>query len=147
MFWFVAMIFAIPLLWFSGARGPKLRTWGAMFSASAVAWLLWLAGVPVPAPGVYLGIDLLAGAIVLKTPRGLPQRAIGLMFVGLALYDVGFILSKQNSTALYMWSLAAIGWLQFACLWGWGLYDTIRLTSGGPWIDRGVAATIARRVR
>lgn len=121
--WTLAMAALIPVM----ARGPKMRTWGSMLGASAAAWLVPYAHAPS-----YLAIDLLAGGIVLVRPAGLPQRMIGALFASMSMFHIGVLLAGgPGDIGLYMGANLAAGWLQWAILLCWGVYDAVR-----PIVDR-----------
>lgn len=87
-----------------------------MFGASVAALMF-------PHVGVYLAIDLIAGAIVLARPAGLEQRLIGALFAGMAIFDIGYILGGQKDPDLYVQFMNILGWVQFAILAIWGAHD------------------------
>lgn len=111
--WKMAMFALIPLM--SGRQ--KLRTWAAVLMSSILAML-------VSGPEAYIVIDLICGLAVLTKPAGAAQRAIGLLFAGMLIVDVGYAVSPQlDGGMLYYRVLSALGWLQWAILAAWGLYD------------------------
>lgn len=116
--WKLAMLALLLFLLFDskGAVGPKHRVWLAMFGAS-------LAALYVPLASGFLVIDLLAGALVLKRPAGVAQRCIGLLFAGMAVFDIGYIIGGAQSPGQFVQFMSLIGWLQFTILLLWGLHD------------------------
>ena len=131
--WKLAMICLLPLV----LSPAKLRTWGALLGAS-------LAAMFVPFLGAFVAIDLIAAALVLKHPTNCAMRAIGALFVGMVFFELGFLFSSGNQNELLMASLQVMGWMQFAILLSWGLYDTIRfvIRRAGP--DRSAVLGWAR---
>jgi len=115
MEWKLAMVFALPLMFGMGWRA-KCRTWAALMGAS-------LASIVLPYAAAFMVIDLLAGAMVLRRPAGCGQRAIGLIFAGMALFDIGFIIAGQHDVQAFTGFMVSLGWLQFAILFAWGGYD------------------------
>lgn len=111
------MLCLLPFMFF-GDRKAKLRTWGALFAAS-------LAAMVFPYVGVYIAIDLIAGAVVLTRPAGIEQRLIGLLFAGMAIFDIGFILGGQNDPDQYVRFMLILGWAQAAILAIWGAHDIL----------------------
>jgi hypothetical protein len=113
--WNYAMFAIAPLM-----RGrPMLRTWFALSAASFLAWhstglVAWIA------------IDAIAAAIVVSRPSGLAQKLIGALFVGMVLFDLGFYLSPQANSGLFIAVCTAIGWFQWAVLTGWIGHDLWR---------------------
>lgn len=93
-----------------------------------------LAGHMVPHTGAWLAIDLLAGVVVLMHPKSLPQRAIGALFAGMALFTIGFIIGGQAAPGPYTQALGVVGWVQFSILLLWSLYDV----GGGFLVRSGV---------
>lgn len=113
--WKWSMLAILPLMY---GRWQRLRTWGAVFASSMLAWLLPLQ------PDAYIVIDLLCGALVLTKPAGLAQRAIGLLFAAMLIVDVGYRISPQlDGGVLYYWALSILGWMQWAVLACWGAHD------------------------
>jgi len=106
------MICLIPLMF----GQAKARTWAALMGAALAASVL-------PFMAAFVVIDLIAAAVVLRRPAGIAQRMIGLLFVGMVFYEIGFLLSDGNQRGLLVASLVALGWLQWAVLAGWGAYD------------------------
>ena len=123
MEWFAAMLLILPFM-----RGrAKVRTWGALFLASVAAWVF-------PSIAAHIAIDLLAGALVLKRPRGLAQKIIGFGFVAMLIFSSGYVMSQQANPWTLYYAMLGIGWAQWAVLLSWGLYDFARNRSGrlGP---------------
>lgn len=106
------MLVMIPLM----LGGAKPRVWAVMLGAS-------LAAAIFPHPPAWLMIDLLAGACVLRRPAGQAQRLIGLIFAGMAVFDIGFLIGGGKDIASYTGFLACLGWVQFFILLAWGLHD------------------------
>jgi hypothetical protein len=113
--WKVAMLCLLPLMW----GQAKLRTWGALFGAS-------LAALFAPFLSAFVVIDLVAAAVILRAPAGFAQRSIGALFVGMILFEIGFLLSEGNQQGLMLSGLQALGWAQWAILATWGAYDAFR---------------------
>ena len=113
--WKIAMLCLLPLM----MQPVKLRTWGALFGAS-------LAAMFTPFLSAFIVIDILAAAIVLKSPAGFAQRTIGALFVGMIFFEIGFMLSERNQADLMLSGLLAIGWAQWGVLATWGAYDALR---------------------
>lgn len=125
--WKVAMLCLLPLMW-GQAKG---RTWSALFASS-------LAALFAPFLSAFIVIDLIAAGIILRRPAGIAQRSIGALFVGMILFEIGFLLSEGNQQGLMLSGLQALGWAQWAILATWGAYDAIRYciyrigAAGGP---------------
>lgn len=117
------MLVMLPLMF----GGAKPRVWAVMISASVMAMLF-------PYPPAWLTIDLLAGALVLRRPAGQAQRLIGLIFAGMAVFDIGFLIGGARDLAAFTGFLACLGWVQFAILLAWGLHDNFghRFRRAGP---------------
>lgn len=118
------MLLTLPLM----AAGPKLRVWLAMLGASIAALLLPALPIGAPPPigtiAAYIAIDFIAACIVLKSPAGWVQRAIGGLFAGMLFFHIGFFVASDGSNVVaYVDKLTAIGWVQWACLFAWGLFD------------------------
>lgn len=139
--WKLAMLALLLFLLFDskGAMGPKHRVWTAMFGAS-------LAALYVPFASGFLVIDLLAGALVLKRPAGVAQRCIGLLFAGMAVFDIGYIIGGAQSPGQFVQFLSLVGWLQFTILLLWGLYDRWGFDVRRAWIGRGLRPPPVGRV-
>lgn len=123
------------LLPFMLQRRSMLRTWAALLANSMAAAFF-------PLVGAYIIIDGISAALVMRRPRGLAQRAIGLLFAGMVLTHVGFLLSPQASGLLHWQVNMLIGWLQMACLFLWGVSNAVehiagRVRSGAGALDRG----------
>jgi len=113
--WEVAMLMLAPLM-----RGrQKLRTWVAVFGASAATYF-------VHDPLGYFVIDAVATLIVLARPAGLPQKAIGLMFVFMMCFDFGFMFSPRYGEGLFISASVFLGWVQFLILGAWEGHDRLR---------------------
>jgi hypothetical protein len=124
--WKLAMVMVLPMMW----GGAKPRAWAVVMLSSVLSAL-----VGVLEPRVFLAIDLVCGALILARPAGCAQRAIGMLFAMMALFDVGYIISPRlDGGAQYYTGLSALGWVQFAILAAWGAHDTGRLVVGrlGP---------------
>lgn len=120
--WKAAMLMLTPFM-----RGRQmLRAWVAMFGASVAAYF-------VRDPVAYIAIDAIAAALVMARPSGLPQRAIGALFVLMLMFDLGFYLSPQANPGLFYMVLMALGWGQWAILAGWTGHDAWRNYRG--WAD------------
>lgn len=120
------MLLLLPLL-VAGERGllrQKLRAWTAMFGASLLA--IGALYLPVSQIAAYIAIDLIAGAIVLRHPAGVAQKAIGLLFVMMVLFHIGFKLAGNPwNMGGYLNAQLVVGWLQLACLFAWGVDDVL----------------------
>lgn len=117
------MLVMLPLMF----GGAKPRVWIVMLGASVLAAIF-------PHPPVWLTIDLLAGALVLRHPAGQAQRLIGLIFAGMAMFDIGFLIGGARDLAAFTGFLACLGWVQFVILLAWGLHDHFghRFRRAGP---------------
>lgn len=123
--WHAGMLALLPVLW-AGARArtswaarAKVHTWVALMVAGCIPWLLPAMAVPA-----YIGVDAVAGAIVLRRPAGCAQRAIGACFALLVMFHVGFLASyAPGNEYMYYQANTATGWAQFALLAVWGLAD------------------------
>ena len=136
MTWIIAMLALLPLM-----RGrARLRTWLALMSACAAAWIF-------PTIAAHIAIDILAGAVVLKRPKGLAQKIIGFLFVAMILFSTGYLFSSQSNPLSLQSGMIVMGWLQWAVLLSWGVYDLARDRRSRTGIDGGVAAPDAGRVR
>jgi len=111
--WKIAMICLLPMM----LGGAKLRTWGALFGAS-------LAALFAPFIAAFVAIDIVAAAVILRQPLGIAQRLIGLLFVGMVFFELGFLISEGHQQELMLSGLAGLGWAQWVILAAWGLYDT-----------------------
>lgn len=136
LIWPFALALILPLM----RPGPKLRVWLVLLLASSVSW--WFYG-PIP----YLIIDLAAAFWVTNKPRRTPQRAIGGLFVGMALFHIGFLLSSQVDNGLYIGVLQTLSWLQLAILAGWGAHDALRVHYGNGGPVRSLLAASKARIR
>ena len=139
--WKLAMLALLLFLLIDskGAMGPKHRVWLAMFGAS-------LASLYVPFPWGYLAIALVAGALVLKRPAGVAQRCIGLLFAGMAVFDIGYVAGGAQSPGQFVQFMSLIGWLQFTILLLWGLHDRWGLDIRRAWAGGRVHAPPVGRV-
>jgi hypothetical protein len=117
--WKLAMLALLLFLLFDskGAMGPKHRVWFAMFASS-------LATLYAPVLPAYMAIDILAGLIVLfPRPTEIPQKMIGALFCGMALFDLGYWIGGAHSPGQFVQISSLTGWLQFTILLVWGLHD------------------------
>lgn len=117
--WKLAMLALMLFLLFDskGRMGAKHRVWIALFGAS-------MATLYVPYLPAYVAIDILAGALCLwPKPIEIPQKLIGGMFAGMALFDLGYWIGGAHSPGLFMQFSSLTGWLQFTILLVWGLHD------------------------
>lgn len=106
--WKAAMVLIAPMM-----RGhQQLRTWVAMFGASIATFFVH------DAVG-YIAIDAIAAALVMARPAGLPQKAIGALFVFMVLFDLGFLLSPLDGWGLFVQASTALGWVQWLILVAW----------------------------
>ena len=133
--WQIAMLCIVPLMW----SADKARTWMVLVAAGLAGQLYW-------SPGWFLTIDLLAASAVLARPRGLAQRAIGLLFAAMAIFDIGFLLSAQYGDGQYTASLAFLGWMQWGILLLWGFADGRRSVARLYRTSRGLPDIVAGRV-
>lgn len=109
------MMLLLPFL-----RGRhKLRTWAAVFGASIATYF-------IQDPVGYLIIDSIAAAIVVARPAGIAQKIIGMLFVWMMMFDLGYLLSPHAGWDLFFGLSLALGWLQFTILAGWEGHDAIR---------------------
>jgi len=112
--WHWAMLMLVPLI-LDKVRG---RVWAVLVLGSIASHVLAFD------PKAYLAIDLVCGYLVLRKPAGLAQKAIGLLFAGMAIIDIGYIFSPQADEGMLLYQvLTAIGWLQFAIMAVWGSHD------------------------
>lgn len=127
--WKCAMLAIVPLM----AGGPeRTRAWAAMMGGSVATMLL-------PYAPAYLMFDLVAGAVVLRRPAGTAQRMIALIFAGMAIFDIGFLIGGQRDAAMFTAFQSLLGWVQFAILLAWGLHDRFGHRFRGPGPRRGQA--------
>lgn len=131
--WKLAMLLILPFMVWQ-AKFAMVRTWAALMANSLLAGLF-------PFVAAYIFIDGIAAWAVLRRPMGLAQRAIGLLFAGMVLTHVGFLLSPQASGLLHWQVNMLIGWLQFGCLFAWGAFNVVefvagRMRSGARALDR-----------
>lgn len=120
--------------------GAKARAWIVLFGACILGRSV---GYPdaVPVEVVWAVIDAIAGLIVLWPPKGEAQRAIGLLFVGMLLVDLGFFVSGwlQPGPRDYFGVAhfqSFLGWIQWACLFSWGVGDALEGVVRRAWSDR-----------
>lgn len=118
--WKLALLAVLPFLRSEG----MLRTWAAMMGGS-------LATFTFHSPESWFIIDAISAAIVLRPLAGLMQKAIGICFVGMMFFSLGFIIGGQADPALYRMALTGAGWVQWALLLGWTIHDVL-----GPYISR-----------
>ena len=123
--WHQAML-AMLLLFIAHRRNMgrwpvhRIRTWVALFGASLAAWLV------TPRYGVtpffaYALICLVAAWIVSIKHDGIPQRAIAIIFGGMAAVHGGLYFTGQpNGGDAYVEVMQIAGWAQFAILFFWG---------------------------
>lgn len=119
--WKFAMLCLLPLMWEQVRLrdNRKIRTWAAMMGASVAAAFS-------PSVVFFTVIDILAAAIVLKRPACTAQRMIGLLFVGMIFFELGFLISEGHQQTVLVAALSGLGWMQFAILAAWGSHDAIR---------------------
>ncbi|MCR4297254.1 MAG: hypothetical protein NUV75_00665 [Gallionella sp.] len=110
--WKLAMIVVLPFLSGEG----KLRAWAALLGASLAAMVLH-------EPFEWFIIDAIAAAIVMRPLAKVPQKAIGICFIGMMFYSLGFIIGGEGDPYLYRMVLTGIGWIQWAILAGWVGHD------------------------
>lgn len=136
MFWFIAMAALLPLM-----KGrARFRTWTALIAASCAAWIF-------PTIAAHIAIDILAGAVVLKRPKGLAQKIIGFLFVAMILFSTGYILSDQANPLTLQTAMIVMGWMQWAVLLSWGIYDVARNSRSRTRPAGSVSPADARRIR
>lgn len=85
-----------------------------------------LAASMLPYISAFVAIDIIAAAIVLRHPLGIAQRLIGVLFVGMVFFELGFLISEGHQQALMLSGLSGLGWAQWAILAAWGMYDAWR---------------------
>lgn len=136
------MVLLLPLLWYSR---PMLRTWAAVLGASiAAAFVPVLPTVATPSIaytlGAYMVIDTLAALIVLGSPKGLAQRAIGLLSGMMVMTHTGMLIAVLRgsavSTTMYFQANLLAGWLQLFCLAAWGGVSVGYYIAGRFWRRR-----------
>lgn len=135
--WKIAMLCIIPLMAFGAHISfrslllPKPRAWLAVFLSSVMAAFFAFR------PEAYLAIDLFFGGLVLARPAGIAQKAIGLIFAGMAVVDIGYVISPRlDGGLLFYWVLSVLGWVQFSILAAWGSYDLGRHVFSRLGLDR-----------
>lgn len=120
--WNAVMLSLFPLM----LSGEKLRTWGALFCASLIGSLFRYDNV-----AAFALIDAVAAWVILRHPRGLAQRAIGLLFVGMLSVHAGFTAAAIDTGRLAAWEYAniqrLIGWGQLLIVGVWGGSDVVRV--------------------
>jgi len=134
--WKLAMLMLSPFM-----RGKqKLRTWLAVAGASVATFF-------VTDPVGYLAIDAIAAAVVVARPSGLPQKAIGGLFVFMMMFDLGFVLSPHAGWDLFASLSTAVGWVQWMILGAWAGHDALGRYRN--WADphHGSPPAVERRVR
>jgi len=132
--WFGAMIALLVFMLMQRASdgwpAHKLRTWGAMFGSSLLAWaipnipLIWLIAC-------FIIIDTLAGFVVMVRPAGAAQKAIGFFYFIMLLQHIAVAIASLSgpvNTTSYQASLVFAGWSQFAILLAWSGWDVGRFT-------------------
>lgn len=134
--WFVAMAALLPLM----TGKARLRVWCALVGASAASWIF-------PHIAAHIAIDILAGALVLKRPKGLAQKIIGFLFVAMILFSTGFLVSPQFNPDTLQTAMIVMGWMQWAVLLSWGMYDLARNRRSRPSPAGSVSPVDAGRIR
>lgn len=134
--WQIAMACLIPLMF----GGAKWRVWLVLLASSLAGNLWWH-------PGWFTVVALIAAAFTLYPPKVLGQRVIGGIYGAMALFDIGYLLSPQQGSEMYVAALIALGWAQWFTLLCWGLHDAwfYYLRGAGP--SRSVCGTPVGRVR
>lgn len=123
LLWCAVMACAAPFLMWTE---PKRRTWLALL-------LSGLASLVIPAHwvGGYMLVDLAAGYAIIRHPAGWVQKCIGAMFLMMVAFHVGYLMGEAFGPALnpqyYGSAVRAIGWMQTALLFSWGLSDAVGL--------------------
>lgn len=123
--WQQAMLAMLPLfVWLRWTRGRwplhRLRTWAALFGASLSAWLVTPEHGDTPFL-LYALICLVAAWVVSIKSAGIPQRAIAIIFGGMAAVHGGLYFTGQpNGGDAYVEVMQIAGWAQFAILFFWG---------------------------
>ena len=150
--WPIAMVCILPLLAIGSRKrlfgvgipwGSRARTWLILAGAALSAFLLAPFGI-----FAFAAIDAISGALVLKRPRGEAQKAIGLLFVAMLFTHLGFYFAIRLQPgppdySMYTTFNQALGWLQWSCLFSWGVgyaverFARARGSSGDLLADRG----------
>lgn len=154
--WHYAMLLIAPLMlhwrgsWTKRLSTRRLRIWAVMLAASLAAYAvpsLVLGAVPPLAVMVgYMAIDLTAGvAVTYPRPANCAQRTIGALFAGMLCFDIGFFsVSDGSNIQQFVDALEGLGWVQWACLFSWGIWNVGKAVVGSRWSGR--PAVSGRRV-
>jgi hypothetical protein len=110
--WWIAMLAVLPLI-----HGERMfRTWLAVTGAAVLGWLF-------PYVAAYVLIDLAAAAVVVRRPRGLPQKGICALFAVMMLIEIGYLFSSQLNGDILANIGVVIGWIMWLLLLSWGLHE------------------------
>lgn len=150
--WPIAMVCILPLLAIGSHKRPfgvsipwgsRGRTWLILAGAAFAAYVFAPLGI-----FAFAAIDGLSAALVLKRPRGEAQKAIGLLFVAMLFTHLGFYIAIRLQPgppdySMYTDFNQALGWLQWSCLFSWGIgyaverFARVRGSAGNLLADRG----------
>jgi hypothetical protein len=139
--WLVAMMVASVLLGLTGNLKQKGLAWGSMF----FAWLFGMLAITAwgfyPPPVIaFMFIDGLAARIVLSRPRSLGQQLVGLGFIMMLAWHIGFYFTDMSGVKLYLEVQLYIGWIQWGVLMAWGGIDAGKAFGVWPWRNRAMVA-------
>ena len=128
------MMIAGVLLGLTGNIRQKGRAWVAMFGA----WLFGMMAIEAlgyyPPPVVaFMIIDGLAARVVLMRPRSLGQQLVGIGFVMMFAWHVGFYFTDMTGVNLYLKVQLWLGWIQWGVLMVWGGADAGKAFGLWPW--------------
>lgn len=101
---------------------PMLRTWAAMFAASALAWIV------TPMAGdrlvmAYAAICAAGGLATIVRPACGSQYQIGALFLFMFAWNAGAYFNGHGVTGSGVALNAVAGWMQLGILLFWGLAD------------------------
>jgi hypothetical protein len=122
------MILILPLMWHLKScpqsaklwQWQKARVWAVMMGASLTTFF-------TSSLAAFIVFDLLAAMLVMMPKRGIPQRAIGGLFVLMAIMTIGFLASPTAGASVLYSHYTMAGWGQWGILFLWGLHDTGRI--------------------
>ena len=130
-------------------RSHRLRVWAAMVGACVAAYAF-------PNVWFYLAIDIVAAAVIMTHPKTLPQRAIGLCYIGMILLTSGFILRNLFGVQIFLSAAEEptvlksahdfLSWLAVAILFAWGAGNALGTYRTGASGLGSVVATASRRI-
>jgi len=101
----------------------KFRVWLALLSVSALEWMITPATGKTPFV-TYIICDATAAIVIMFSPAGLAQKAVGAFFVPMILAHFGVAVSdRATGGSTYPAINQFAGWCQFAILLGWSSLD------------------------